>query len=59
MENANGKRFFVVTVKSCLCEEPCGHEHSGRRGNLIAIQIGHAIVTGLPRYASNDIFFIE
>jgi cytochrome c oxidase assembly factor CtaG len=29
-----------------------------RRGNLVALQIGHALATRLPRYARNDIFFI-
>jgi hypothetical protein len=30
----------------------------GRRGNLVAIQGGHALATRLSRCARNDIFFI-
>jgi hypothetical protein len=31
----------------------------GRRGNLVAMQIGHALATRLPRCARNDMVFIS
>jgi len=36
--------------KLCHCDEE-------RRSNLVAIQIGHALATRLPRYARNDMLF--
>ena len=36
--------------RPCNCEEE-------RRSNLVAMQIGHVLATGLPRYARNDTWF--
>ncbi|SEO74957.1 hypothetical protein SAMN05192574_11235 [Mucilaginibacter gossypiicola] len=42
--------FLVnVFIKLCHCEA---------RSNLVAMHIGHALATRLPRYARNDIVFI-
>jgi hypothetical protein len=48
----------MLVKKAMSYEERHGQKHLGRRGNPVAIQGGHALATGLPRYARNDIFFI-